>query len=315
MPQFDVTLAGEANLDLVFYGLPRELPVERELLARDFSLLLGGSSAITASNLATLGSRVGFISQAGNDEFFSVCRRELQDTGVDITRVVPARDNIGTGVTVFLQHGDVRRAFTYEGAISKLRFEDLDLNYLASARHFHLASFFLQQSLQPDAPKLLAAMQQAGLTTSLDTNDDPSDKWEGPLSDTLHHVDIFLPNAREACRIAREEDAEEAAKKLADAIPTVVLKLGSRGAVAFQRGQRFHAPAISVTSVDTVGAGDSFNAGFLHAFTRGAGIEHCLHFGNVCGALSTTAPGGTAAFRDAMKREAFFAEHSDLQSR
>lgn len=315
MPQFDVTLAGEANLDLVFYGLPRELPVERELLASDFSLLLGGSSAITARNLSTLGSRVGFISQAGNDDFFNACRRELQDAGVDVTHVVPPRDQIKTGVTVFLQHGDVRRAFTYEGAISQLRFEDLDLNYLASAQHFHLASFFLQQSLQPDAPKLLASMQKAGLTTSLDTNDDPSDKWEGPVSETLRHVDIFLPNAREACRIACEEDAEEAAKKLADKIPTVVLKLGSRGALAFHRGERFEASAITVTSVDTVGAGDSFNAGFLHAFTRGASIEQCLHFGNICGAFSTTAPGGTAAFRDARKRETFFAEHAGLQFR
>lgn len=312
MPQFDVTLAGEANLDLVFYGLPRELPVERELLARDFSLLLGGSSAITASNLATLGSRVGFIFQAGDDDFSQVCRRELQNVGVDVTRVVPPRDRIKTGVTVFLQHGDVRRAFTYEGAISRLRFEDLNLDYLASSRHFHLASFFLQTALQPDAAKLLAAMQKAGVTTSLDTNDDPSDKWEGPLSDTLRHVDIFLPNTREACRITHEDDAEKAARKLAEKIPTVILKLGSGGAIAYHRGQRFEAPAIPVVSVDTVGAGDSFNAGFLHAFTRGEEIEQCLRFGNICGALSTTAPGGTGAFRDAVKREAFFGGHTGL---
>ncbi|MGC1781394.1 MAG: sugar kinase [Acidobacteriaceae bacterium] len=315
MPQFDVTLAGEANLDMIFYGLPQELPVERELLASDFSLMLGGSSAITAHNLAALVSRVGFISQAGDDAFSGICQRELQGAGVDISRNVASRPGLGTGITVFLHHGEVRRAFTYEGAISKLRFEDLDLDYLASGRHFHLASFFLQKALRPDAPKLLAAMQKAGLTTSLDTNDDPSNQWAGPLFETLRHVDIFLPNAAEACHIVREDDAEKAGKKLAEKIPTVVLKLGSRGAMAFHHGRQFVAPTVPVAAVDTVGAGDSFNAGFLHAWTHGAEIEQCLHLGNLCGAFSTTAPGGTKAFRDAEKREAFFAEHAGLQPR
>jgi sugar/nucleoside kinase (ribokinase family) len=315
MPQFDVTLAGEANLDMIFYGLPQELPVERELLASDFSLMLGGSSAITAHNLAALGSRVGFISQAGDDAFSSVCLRELQNTGVDISRVVPSRANIGTGITVFLQHGPIRRAFTYEGSISQLKFADLDLDYLATGRHFHLASFFLQTSLRPDAPKLLAAMRKAGLTTSLDTNDDPSNQWAEPLFETLRYVDIFLPNADEACRIAREEDAEKAGRKLAEKIPTVVLKLGSRGALAFHDGKRYEAASLPVASVDTVGAGDSFNAGFLHGWTHGAGIEQCLHLGNIYGAFSTTAPGGIKAFQDAAKREAFLAEHAGLQAR
>lgn len=313
MPQFDVTLAGEANLDMIFYGLPQELPVERELLASHLSMMLGGSSAITAHNLAALGSRVGFISQAGDDEFSNVCLRELQNSGVDISRVVPCRSNIGTGITVFLQHGPIRRAFTYEGSISQLKFADLDLDYLASGRHFHLASFFLQTSLRPDAPKLLAAMQAAGLTTSLDTNDDPSNQWAEPLFETLHHVDIFLPNAAEACRIAREEDVEKAGKKLAEKIPTVVLKLGNRGALAFHDGKRYEAAPFPVASVDTVGAGDSFNAGFLHGWTHDASIDQCLHFGNVCGAFSTTAPGGIKAFQDTAKREAFFAERAGLQ--
>lgn len=313
MPQFDVTLAGEANLDMIFYGLPQEIPVERELLATGLSLMLGGSSANTAHNLAALGSRVGFISQAGDDVFSNVCLRDLQDAGVDITRVVPSRPNLGTGITVFLQHGPVRHAFTYEGTISKLKFDDLDLDYLTSSRHFHLASFFLQESLRPDAPKLLAIMQKAGLTTSLDTNDDASNQWGEPVFEALRYVDIFLPNAAEARRIAREEDVELAIKKLAGIVPTVVLKLGSRGALAFHNGVRYEVPPFSVSSVDTVGAGDSFNAGFLHAWTRGLGIEQSLHLGNICGAFSTTASGGTRAFLDAEKREAFFAEHAGLQ--
>lgn len=314
MPQFDVTLAGEANLDLVLYGLPRELPVERELLASDFSMMLGGSSANTAHNLAALGSRVGFISQAGDDTFTGICLRELEAAGVDTSRVVAGRPGLSTGMTIFLDHGKVRRAFTYEGAISQLKFGDLDLEYLASSRHFHLASFFLQKALLPDAPKLLAAMKKKGLTTSLDTNDDPSNQWGEPLFEALRHVDIFLPNAAEACRIAREDDVEKAAKKLAEKIPTVAIKLGSGGAVAYHGGKRMQACPVQVTTVDTVGAGDSFNAGFIHAFLRGAEIEECLGYGNLCGAFSTTAPGGTKAFRNGEKREAFFRVAKDCKA-
>lgn len=315
MPQFDVTLAGEANPDLIFHGLPRDLPFERELLASDLSLMLGGSAAITAHNLAKLGSRVGFVSQAGDDVFSSFCLGELEAAGVDISRVVPGRPNLRTGMTVFLHHGEGRQAFTYEGAIGQLRFDDLDLDYLSSSRHFHLASFFLQRALRPDAAKLLAAMRKAGLTTSLDTNDDPANEWGEPLFEALRHVDIFLPNAWEACRIARQADPEEAAKKLAETVPTVVLKLGNRGALAFHEGKRIPSRPVSVSSVDAVGAGDSFNAGFLHAYTHGSEIEQCLHFGNLCGAFSTTAAGGTGAFLDAGRREAFFAEHAGMQPR
>lgn len=303
MPKFDVTLAGEANLDMIFRGLPQDLPIEREILATDLSVLLGGSSAITAHNLAALGSRVGFISQVGNDIFSEMCLAELRGAGVDVSRAVPSRDALGTGVTVFLQHGEVRRAFTYEGAIGALRFEDLDLDYLASSRHFHLASFFLQQHLRPDAPKLLAAMRAAGLTTSLDTNDDPSNEWSDFIFEALRHVDIFLPNASEACRIAREDDPVRAATKLSQSVSTVVLKQGSRGAFALQEGRRYEVPPLPVSSVDTVGAGDSFNAGFLHAWSRGAAIEQCLEAGNLCGAMSTTAAGGTRAFKDPVLRE------------
>jgi sugar/nucleoside kinase (ribokinase family) len=310
MPEFDVTIAGEANLDMVFYGLPLELPVERELLASDLSILLGGSSANTAHNLAALGSRVGFITQTGNDAYAPLCLRELQNAGVDVSRAVPSPTGLGTGVTVFLQHAGVRRAFTYSGTIGGLKFSDLDLDYLASSRHFHIASFFLQESLSPDAPKLLAAMQQAGLTTSLDTNDDPSGQWGELVLEALRHVDIFLPNEREACSIAREDDVERAARKLADKISTVVVKLGDRGAFAIHDGKRYEGPPCKVSGVDAVGAGDSFNAGFLHAWLRGSGIEQCLQEGNLCGAFSTTAPGGTLAFRDANKRDSFFAQHA-----
>ena len=312
MSKFDITLAGEANLDMVFSGLPEQLPMERELLARGLSTLLGGSAAITAHNMASLGSKVGFITQVGDDPWSAFCLRELSKAGVDLSRVVPPRPNLPTGITVFLQHGNLRQAFTHTGAINELKFDDLDLEYLSSSRHFHLSSLFLQSALRPDASRLLAVMRQKGLTTSLDTNDDPSGQWGEPLLELLKHVDIFLPNANEACRVTRKDNVEDAADELAKKVSTVVVKLGDRGAFALAGGRRCEVPGLEVSIVDTVGAGDSFNAGFLHAWIHGAGIEESLEAGNVCGAYSATAEGGVRGFQNIAARKEFIARHTRL---
>jgi sugar/nucleoside kinase (ribokinase family) len=200
MPDFDVTIAGEINLDLIMYGLPDELPPERELLANRMMLTLGGSSAIMAHNLSSLGSRVGFQSRIGDDDLGSAALLSLQQSGVDVSRVRRVPGEIKTGLTVILQRSAWRNMVTYSGTIAELTWDDLDLDYLANSRHFHFCSFYLQRALRPRVPELFWKMKKAGLTTSLDTNDDPDDSWEGGLQDALRYVDVFLPNEREVRR-------------------------------------------------------------------------------------------------------------------
>jgi sugar/nucleoside kinase (ribokinase family) len=154
-------------------------------------------------------------------------------------------------------------------------------------------------------------MKDAGLTTSLDTNDDPDDTWKGGLEEALRYVDVFLPNEREAQKAAGVEGVESAIAKLAKMIPLVVVKVGSEGAIAQRGGERFTSRPLKVGCVDAVGAGDSFDAGFLHEYVRGSDLEKCLRAGNLAGALSTTRAGGTEAFRDAEYRNQFIAERSD----
>jgi sugar/nucleoside kinase (ribokinase family) len=311
MPAFDVTIAGELNLDLILYGLPDELPPERELLADRMMLTLGGSSAIMAHNLSALGSRVGFQSRIGDDDLGSAALLTLEQSGVDISRVRRVPGAVKTGLTVILQRQAWRNMVTYSGTIAELIWEDLDLNYLANSRHFHLSSFYLQGGLRPRVPDLFRKMKEKGLTTSLDTNDDPDDGWKGGLDEALRYVDVFLPNEREALKVAGVADLEAAIKKLAAAVPLVVVKLGREGALAQRGTERFRSPAIRVEAVDAVGAGDSFDAGFLHQYVRGADLPACLRSGNLAGAFSTTRSGGTEAFRDARYREQFFQEHSE----
>ena len=309
MSNLDIAIAGEINFDLILYGLPEQMPTERELLASAFSMTLGSSSAIVAHNLAALGSRVGFITKVGGDELGRMAVERLSASGVDLSRIVRAKGS-GSGVTVILPHERDRHMFTYLGTISDLRFEELDFEYLTSARHFHMSSLFLQRALSAQVPELFRRMKSAGLTTSLDTNDDPDDRWEGGLEATLPHVDILLPNEREAMKIARADDLETAVARLSARVKTLVVKLGSRGAMAIQGGQRFTAPAMNVKVIDPVGAGDSFDAGFLHKFVQGADLQTCLAFGNRCGAFSTTASGGTEAFRDPTAMQNFLQRHS-----
>ena len=297
MNRFDITIAGEINLDLILYGLPDPMPTERELLAEGFAMTLGSSSAILAHNLAALSTKVGFITRAGDDPFGAIALERLDRAGVDLSRVVRP-SGAASGVTLILPHARERHILTYAGTISELRFEDLDLEYLTSARHFHMSSLFLHKALREHVPEIFRRMKKAGLTTSLDTNDDPDDRWGAPLDETLAYVDVLLPNEREAMKIAKTDDLDTAARRLAERVPRVVIKLGSRGAMAVQDGKCFKAPAAKVEVVDSVGAGDSFDAGFLHQFLRGSDLHRCLSFANLCGAFSTSASGGTEAFRN-----------------
>ena len=309
MSQFDITLAGEANLDLLLHGLPEDLPTDRELLADGMALALGGSSAITAHNLAALGSRVGFVTVDSGDLFARFCMEELSAAGVDLSRAVRSPHKGGTGVSVLVEHGQSRRTLTYPGATHHLHYDDLDLDYLASAKHFHLSSYFLLENLRRDVPRLVAHLKQAGLTISLDPNDDPQNKWGSDFLEVLQYVDVLMPNEREACAIARESDPDAALHKLAARIPTVVVKQGARGASAIHNGRRLHAQPPSVSPIDAIGAGDSFNAGFLHAFVNGLEIDACMRLGNLAGAFSTTAAGGTQALRDKSAFSRFSATH------
>ena len=306
MPRFDVTIAGELNLDLILYGLPEQLPPERELLADRMMLTLGSSSAIVAHNLAALGSRVGFQSRIGDDPLGQIAIERLQQGGVDVSQVRRIPGSTTTGLTVILHHEAWRNILTYAGTIAETCWDDLDLNYLADSRHFHFSSYYLQRGLRPRIGELFQSLKSRELTISLDTNDDPDDRWEGGLHEILRHVDVFLPNEREACKAAGTDDLEAAIGTLSRLVPLVVVKIGRKGAIAQRGDERFTSPPQEVVAVDTVGAGDSFDAGFLHEYVKGSDLPTCLVSGNRAGALSTTRPGGTEAFRDAAHRKRFF---------
>jgi len=306
MPQFDVTVVGELNLDLILYGLPSELELERELMASGLALTLGSSSAIFAHNLSVMGSKVGFISRIGEDSLGEIALARLAASGVDVSQVRKVPGPTSTGLTVILPRAEGRNILTYPGTMNEMCFEDLNLDYLTSARHFHLSSFFLHRALRPRTAELFHLMKQRGLSTSLDTNDDPEEQWDGGLFQVLKFVDVFLPNGREAKKIARVDDLDAALGILKEHVSVLAIKLGAEGALARGPQGCVRCSARPVKVIDPVGAGDTFDAGFIHAYVRGADLAECLAQGNAAAAFSTTRPGGTEAFRDRPYFEQFF---------
>jgi sugar/nucleoside kinase (ribokinase family) len=198
-------------------------------------------------------------------------------------------------LSVILSRGNDRAILTYLGSISALRYEEINQTLLAQARHLHLGSYFLLAALRPQVPALFATAHTLGLTTSLDTNYDPTERWNGDLAQVLAQTDIFLPNETELRAISKEQDLEAALAALTNQVPLVAAKLGPAGAIAQRQQDTFQADALPVTVVDTTGAGDSFDAGFIYGYLAGWELGQALRLGCICGSLSTQAAGGTAA--------------------
>jgi sugar/nucleoside kinase (ribokinase family) len=302
----DIAIVGEINPDIIVYGLPRELLEDREVLASGFTLTLGSSSAILAHNLALLGSSVSLSSLIGCDVLGEMCCQKLREAGVEIGHVIRSASGTSTGVTLILPLASSRRILTFPGTMFELGKDHLDLGYLASAKHFHLSSLFLHRKLSPDIPGLFQEMKRRGLTTSLDTNDDPENKWDGGLEQILPLVDVLFCNEEELMKIAKTESAEA---HVSAKVPLLVVKRGARGASAYTRGRRIDVPSLQVEAIDSVGAGDSFDAGFLHQWVNHAPLETCVAYGNLAGSLSVTRSGGTEAFIDSAYRLSYLEQH------
>jgi ribokinase len=306
---FDLLVIGELNVDLILSGgdlHPRFGQAEQ--LVNDATLALGSSSAIMACGASRLGLKVAFAGEVGQDEFGTFVLHELEQRGLTMSgvRVDP---NGKTGVTVHLSLPHDRSMLTFTGTMATFSGANISQELIHQARHIHISSYFLQPGVQPHLRAVFATAHQSGATTSLDTGWDPSEKWETGLPEVLREVDIFLPNDREAMAIARCGTCAQAAEKLAETVPLVVIKRGERGALARQNGKNYAVPVYPVTPVETTGAGDNFNAGFLYARLTGLPLEACLQWGAACGALATLQPGGLGGQRPAAEVKAWMDAH------
>ncbi len=287
---FDILVAGEINPDLILTGDVKPEFDQVEKLADSAALTIGSSSAIFACGAARLGLRVAFIGVCSEDVFGRFMLDEMQKRSVDVNNVILRGGQ--TGLTVILSRGVDRAILTYPGLIGELRGSDIPDGLLSQTRHLHAASYFLQKGLQPGLPDLFRRARKLGLTTSLDTNYDPSGAWAN-FDDLLSVTNVFLPNEKEALALSRKANLDQAADWLASRVDVLAVKLGAAGALGVNASRTVRAASIPVQVADTVGAGDSFDAGFLCGYLQNWELEKSLRLACVCGALSTQKAGGT----------------------
>jgi sugar/nucleoside kinase (ribokinase family) len=292
-----ILVVGELNPDFILHG-HQSFPVPgKEVLVNDFTVTLGSASAICAMGLSRLGDQVAFLSKVGEDIWGDFCLETLRGGGLNVSRVI--RDpRVKTGVTVSISSSLDRALLTFLGSMVALEEPDISDQSLKDFRHLHVSSYYLQRGLRPGCRKLFARAHRLGMTTSLDPGYDPAETWGDDLLETLDQTDVFLPNEVEAEGLTGRSGAE-CLRALQNGRTLTVLKLGSKGCMTMERGQVIHFPAFAVVAVDTTGAGDSFNAGFLHAWLSAQPLLDCLKTGAACGALSTLALGGISAQPDA----------------
>lgn len=291
MKKFDLLVAGEINPDLILTDPNLEPQFgQAEILVNNAALTAGSSSVIFACGVARLGLRVAFIGIVGDDLFGAFMLDVLKSRNVDVANVI-VDGNLTTGFSVILNRVRDRAIITHLGAINALSGELVTDELLTQTRHLHVASYFLQTNLQPGMTDLFQRAQALDLSTSLDTNWDPEEKWVG-VDELLKLTTVFLPNDREALSLTRASNVKEAAEKLATRASIVAIKLGADGGLAYDGESLYQVPIIQVDVLDTVGAGDTFNAGFIYGFLQGWPLERSLKLGVVCGSLSTRRAGG-----------------------
>jgi sugar/nucleoside kinase (ribokinase family) len=304
-----ILVIGELNVDLIVTGLASLPTFGQELTCTGFSRALGSSSAIFARALAGLGAQVDFMGKVGNDDNGRFMLAQLHEIGIG-TQNVLVDPTIQTGVTISLTYPHEKAQITYLGSIADYRLSDVNLGVLGDYTHLHMASVYLQTGLRPAFPELLRRARNLGLTTSLDPGWDPEEAWNGVLQEALSAVNILFVNEHEVRAMAKMASVRQAASSLARNVELVVAKLGADGALLADRSGRLEIPALPVQVVDTTGAGDSFNAGFIYGYIlEGGSKAEALRFANACGAIAVTRVGGASSVPAASEVEIFLSQY------
>jgi sugar/nucleoside kinase (ribokinase family) len=298
MKKYDVLVIGELNVDLILNRIDSFPEMGKEKLAGQMDLTLGSSSAIFASNLGSLGTRVAFLGKLGDDVFGDLVIRSLKSKKVE-TGFIVRSSSIKTGATIVLNYAEDRAMVTHPGAMEHLTLQDIGDQCLQQAGHLHVSSYFLQPGIKKDIFTIFKRAKSFGLTTSFDPQWDPREKWDLDMEQVLPVVDVLLPNEQELLHLTGKADLSSALEAVRFNPNTVVVKRGNKGSLAFRQGKQIQQEAfLNPQVVDAIGAGDSFNAGFIFKFIKKLPLAECLVFGSLMGALNTTAAGGTTAFTD-----------------
>lgn len=298
MKRYDIAAIGELNVDVILNQIDGFPEMGKEKFAGQMLLTLGSSTAIFAANASSLGPKVCFVGMIGKDSFGTLVKESLEAKGVATDYLIES-SSAATGATIVMSYDEDRANLTYQGAMDIMGFDDINQSVFENTKHIHLSSLFMQSALLRDIDKVLEAATKNGVTVSLDTQWDPAEKWALDYKKVLPSITIFLPNEKELQALTGTSSLEEAIEAVLPYLGcAMVVKMGSKGSLLVRKdGSRNMLPSfLNRNVVDAIGAGDSFNSGFVSAFVKGLPLEKCQEIGNMTGALNTTAAGGTGAF-------------------
>ena len=305
MKKNDVLVIGDINVDLVVTGVKKMPLPGQERHVNDISLNVGGGAALSAIGLARLGGRPALYGSISDDFFGEYITGHLREAGVD-TSFLQKRPKTRTGISIAISADADRSFLTYVGSNGENDLRGIDGKILSRVSHIHLAGY-KSGSNHNDYVGLAGRLRKAGLSISMDVGWDESEEWSGKLFDLVRLVDVFFLNETEAAHYCGSNDMEACIGMLSEYCAEVVIKMGPRGALGLKNGCRSYCSTFPVSTIDTTGAGDSFNSGFLHGRLKGCDFKTCLLYGNACGAMSTTGAGGHSAFPDEKSMRDFIA--------
>lgn len=309
MKTFDAVVIGDANIDLVVVGCNQVPQPGQEIYVENMMMHVGGGAALFSLALAKLGLHVAFNGILGDDEYGRFIRERFAQSGID-TRLIQTSKIHKTGISIAFNPDTDRSFITYAGSNMELQMDRLDLEQIALGKHVHVTGY-KGRSNHEQFVAMAKTLKEKGVTLSCDVGWDDSGEWYKGIFELMRYFDVFLMNETEALHYTGLENIEESLHYMADYCNNIVIKLGSKGSVAIKDGVLTRRSAYPVEAVDTTGAGDSFNAGYLFGYLSGMDVETSLRYGNACGALSVGAYGGSTGSPDLEGLKAFIHERED----
>ena len=297
-----VMVVGELNVDLILNQLTALPELGKEIICKDVKLTMGSSSAIFACNLSEMGTDVYFKGLLGKDQFGQLVMDSLHQHRV-YTSFIDRSEAYETGISVATCYNGDRTMVTMPGCMELLTTAHISDADLKEVDHLHVSSIFLQPALKADIVSLFQRAKKLGLTTSMDPQYDPGETWQLDLPQLLPLMDVFLPNHSEILGLSHASNFDEAIANIRPMLSgLLVVKDGSNGSFLITKNDIVHQKAfLNEAVVDVIGAGDSFDAGFIHSFIQQKPLDDCLRFANAMGAINTTSHGGTSAFDGGME--------------
>ena len=293
--KWDVYVYGDVNIDLVVPGVESLPPFGSEVDVPVMETFVGGGAALFTLGLAKLGMTPVFQGSIGKDMYGAYIRGLFRELGVDDSLLLDS-DTQKTGISISFTTQKDRCFLTYRGTNEGLSLKYMDLSKVSYAKHVHVTGYAGRSNHEEYLDVLKRIHEMGDVTVSFDVGWDTTEEWYEGIFDLLPMIDVLFMNETECQHYTRCEDIEAGARRLAEKAGMAVIKLGKRGALAVKDGEVFAAPTYKVNVVDTTGAGDSFNAGFVYGFVSGLPVGECLKRGNGCGSLSATMLGGNTGF-------------------